>query len=107
MKQIVTDINDPTKPIVFVNSVAEHYTFESYFGDLPADISTNWNINKLSKIDNCKIVPFVSEIVHNVYNVNTIFRLDLSSWMLFLYGSRSKDGVSVGVGENPPTKPRR
>ena len=63
---------------------------------MPADISSNWNVDKLSEIDNCKVVPFIGEIVHNVYNVNKKFRLDLSSWMLFFVGSRSKDGVGDG-----------
>ena len=37
MKQTVTDLNDLAEPTVFVNPVVEHYTFYSYFGDLPAD----------------------------------------------------------------------
>ena len=56
MKQIVTDLNDPAEPIVFVNLVVEHYTFDSYFGDLPANISPNRNVKKLSKIDNCYFI---------------------------------------------------
>ena len=96
MKQTVTDLNDLAEPTIVVNSVVEHYDFESYFSDLPADISSNWNVDKLSKVDNCKVVPFIGEIVHNVYNVNTNFRLDLSSWMLFFVGSRSKYGVGDG-----------
>ena len=83
MKKIVTDLNDPVEPAAFVNSVVEHYTFESYFGDFPADISLNQNVDKLLEIGNCKVIPFVGDILHNVYNVNTIFRLYLSSWTIF------------------------
>ena len=96
MKQIDTDLYDSADPVVFVNSVVEYYTFDSYFGDLPIDISPNQNVNKLSEIDNCKVIPFVGEIVNNVYNVNTNFRLDLNSWTLFFYASMSKYGVDVG-----------
>ena len=96
MKKTVTDLNDLVEPTIFVNLVVEHYTFDSYFGDLPADISLNQNVNKFLEIDNYKVVPFVGEIVHNVYNVNKKFRLDLSSWILFFVGSRSKDGVGDG-----------
>ena len=83
MKQTVIDLNDLAEPTIFVNSVVEHYTFDSYFGDLPPDISMNWNVDKLSEIGNCKVIPFVGDILHNVYNVNTNFRLYLSSWTLF------------------------
>ena len=95
MKHTVMDLNYLAEPTVFVNPVVEHYTFYSYFGDLPADISPNQNVDKLSEIDNCKVILFVGKIVHNMYNVNTSFRLDLSSWMLFFDGSRSKDGVGA------------
>ena len=83
MKHTITDLNDPIEPASFVNSVVEQYTFDSYFGDLPTDISVNQNVDKLSEIGNCKVIPFVGDILHNVYNVNTNFRLYLSSWTLF------------------------
>ena len=77
MKQTVTDFDDPDEPVVFVNTVIEHYTLDSYFGDLPADTSPNQNIEKLSEINNCKVIPFSGKIVHIVYHVYTNFRLDL------------------------------
>ena len=95
MKQIDTDLYDSADPVVFVNSIVEHYTFDSYFGDLPVDISPNQNVDKLSEIDNCKVILFVGKIVHNMYNVNTNFRLDLSAWILFFDGFGSKDGVGA------------
>ena len=66
----------------------------SYFCDLPADISLNQNVDKLLEIGNCKVIPFVGDILHNVYNVNTIFRLYLSSWTIFYMDP----GPSVGAG---------
>ena len=50
MKQTVMDLNDLVEPAVFVNSVIEHYTLDSYFGDMAIDTSLNHNIDKLSKI---------------------------------------------------------
>ena len=43
-----------------------------------------------------KFVPFFGTVVHNVYNVNTNFRIDPIAWSLLFDGSRSKDGVDVG-----------
>ena len=88
MKQIVIGINDPSEPVVFITTVIEHQTFEYYFGNFPSDSSPNENVDRLSEIDNYVVVPFTREILHNVYNVNTNFRLDFSSWTLFFDGSK-------------------
>ena len=48
------------------------------------------------EINNFIVLPVPGDIVHNVYNVNTNFRLDLSSWTLFFDGSKSKDDSGVG-----------
>ena len=50
----------------------------------------------MSEINNCTVAPFIGDMFHNVYNVNTNFRLDLPSWTLFFDGSKSKDGVGAG-----------
>ena len=96
MKQTVTDINDPSELEVCIKTTIEHYTFNSYFGNFFVDSSPNENVDRLSEIDNYKIVPFTGEIVHNDYIVNTNFRLDLSSWTLLFDRSKSKDGVDAG-----------
>ena len=44
MKWTVTNLNDPCEPIAFVNLVIEHYTLDSYFGDLPIDIVENTHL---------------------------------------------------------------
>ena len=95
MKQNVAYLNDPSEHAVFINTTIEHYTFDSYFCNFLADSSPNDNADRLSQIDNYTFVPFTGEIVHNVYNVNTNFRLDFSSWTLFFYGSKSKDGAGA------------
>ena len=66
MKQTVTNLNDPSDSAVFTNTTIEHYTLDSYFGDFPANPSPNQNIDRLSEINNCKVIPFYGEIVHNV-----------------------------------------
>ena len=35
MEQTVMDLNDPSEPMIFVNTAIEHYTLDSYFGDFP------------------------------------------------------------------------
>ena len=41
-------------------------------------------------------MPFSSTIVHNVYNVNTNFRIDPFVWTLFFDDCRSKEGACAG-----------
>ena len=62
MKQTVMDLNDPAEPTVFVNSVVEHYTPYYYFGGIPADTYPNQNVDKLSKINNCKVIPLLVKL---------------------------------------------
>ena len=54
------------------------------------------NVQKQSQITHLAFVPFSNTIVHNVYNVNTNFRIDPFIWTLFFDGSRSKDGAGAG-----------
>ena len=104
MKHTITDLNNTVEPAGFVNSVVEHYTFDSYFGDLPADISLNQNVEKLLEIGNCKVIPFVGDILHNVYNVNTNFRLYLSSWMIFFMDPSPSAGAGCMLIDPKGTK---
>ena len=85
MKQTVTDINDLSEPAIFFNSAIEHYNFDSFFENFPVDSSPVERVDNLSEINNCIVVPFTGETFHNVYNVHMHFRLDLSSWTLFLW----------------------
>ena len=70
--------------------------FDTFFGDLPTDSSLIENVQNQSQISHVTSVPFSGTIVHNVYNVNTNFRIDPISWALFFDGSRSKHGASTG-----------
>ena len=77
MKQTVTDLNDSSEPVVYFSSHIEHYTFDTFFGNLPGDSSPIENIQNQSRIINYTVVPFSSSIVHNVYNINLNFIVDL------------------------------
>ena len=39
MKQTVTDLDGSNESVSFFNNQIEHFTFDAFFGDLPADIS--------------------------------------------------------------------
>ena len=83
MKQTITDLNDPSGHVVFFSSTIEHYAFNSFFGSFPIDSSPTQDVDSFLEINNCKGVPLIGYIVHNVYNVNKNFRLYLSSWTFF------------------------
>ena len=96
MKQTMTDFDGSNESVSFFSNQIEHFTFDTFFGDLLADVSVVENVQKQSQITHLTFVPFSSTIVHNVYNVNTNFRIDPFIWTLFFNGSRSKDGVGAG-----------
>ena len=95
MKQTVIDLDSSNESVSFLDNQIEHFTFDTFFGDLPADVSPVEDVQKQSQITHLTSVPFSSTIVHNVYNVNTNFRIDPIVWTLFFDGSRSKDGASA------------
>ena len=95
MKQTVTDLNNSNESVSYFSAQIEHFTFNTFFGDLSADISPVENVQKQSQITYLTFVPFSSTIVHNVYNVNTNFRINPFVWMLYFDGSRSKDGAGA------------
>ena len=77
MKQTVTDLDGSNESVSFFNNKIEHFTFDTFFGDLPADVSPIENEQKHSQVTHLTFVSFSSTIVHKVYNVNTNFSLDL------------------------------
>ena len=96
MKQTATDLDGSNEAVSFFNNQIEHFTFDTFFGDLLADVSSVENVQKQSQITHLTSVPLSSTIVHNFYNVNTNFKIDPVVWTLFFYGSRSKDGAGAG-----------
>ena len=49
------------------------------------------------------LYPFSGTIVHNVYNVNSNFRIDPFIWTLFFDGFRSKYGAGTGCALIDPS----
>ena len=48
MKQTVTNLDGSNKSVSFFNNQIEHFTFDTFFGDLPADVSLIENEHKYS-----------------------------------------------------------
>ena len=46
MKQKVTDIEGSNESVSYFSVQIEHFTFNTFFGDLPADISPSQNVQK-------------------------------------------------------------
>ena len=80
MKQMVTYIDGSNESVSYFSAQIEHFTFDTFFRDLPADISPVENVQKESQIAHFTSVPFPSTIVHNVYNVNSNFRIDVGCY---------------------------
>ncbi len=75
MKQTVTDLNDSSELAGYLTSRTEQFTFDTFFGEFPDDASPEESIGNESHITQVTFVPFSSEIVHNVYNVNIYISL--------------------------------
>ena len=97
MKQTVIDLDGSNEYVSFFNNQIEYFTFDTFFGDLPADVSSAENEQKHSQITHLTYVPFSSTIVHNVYNVNTNFRIDPIVLTLFFMapGQRKEQAQDV------------
>jgi hypothetical protein len=48
MKHTVTDLNDPNELVMFSNSILGNLYFETFFGELEAEISPDMNSNEQS-----------------------------------------------------------
>ena len=94
-------MNDSSDPIAYFSSHIEHYTFYTLFTNFLGDSSPVENVQNQYGIINYMDVPFSGSIVHNVYNVNTNFRVDLDSWTLFFDVSKSKGASASCVLIDP------
>ena len=50
MKHMVTNLNDPNEPVMFSNSILGNFSFDTFFGELEAEISPYANSNEQSKL---------------------------------------------------------
>ena len=111
MKHTVTDLNDPNEPIMFSNSILGNFCFETFFGELEAEISPYADSNEQSKIlhttniiePNCNIVEDCTKLYTNnckdLVSSPCNFSLELidpNIWTLYFDGSRNKEGAGVG-----------
>jgi ribonuclease HI len=97
MKHIVTDLNDVNELIMFSNFILCNLCFDTFFGELDAELSpfansdTQYELLHCAHIanPNCTLVDisstnFCTEVTH--YNL----------WTLYFYGPENKDGEGVG-----------
>ena len=87
----MTYIDSSNESIYYFSAHIQHFTFTTLFGDILADISLVNNVQKQSQITHVTSIPFFGTIVHNLYNVNSNFRIEPFIWTLLFDGSRSKD----------------
>ena len=50
MKHTVTDLNDTNELVMFFNSILGNFFFDTFFGELEAELSPFMNLEKLSEL---------------------------------------------------------
>ena len=111
MKHMVTNLNDPNKPVMFSNSILGNLCFETFFGELETEISPYTNSNEKSELlHTAQIIDPYCKIVEDCTNLDTNnckylvsssshFYLELTDqniWTLYFDGSRNKEGTGFG-----------
>ena len=72
MKHTVTDLNDPNEPVMFSNSTLGNFYFDTFFGELEAEISLYMNSNEQSELlHTTQIVEPHCNILENYTKVDT------------------------------------
>ena len=93
MKQMVTKLEAPNQPIMFINSILGNYFFDTFFGDFPAGESSVPDSVILELIlYNHKPTPRDEEKVSTTPEMGE--KEDF--WTLYFDGSKTKEGVRVG-----------
>ena len=73
MKHMVTNFNDPNEPAMFSNSILGSFYFDTFFGDLEAEISPYANSNEKFELlrttqivePHCNIVKYCTKVDTN------------------------------------------
>ena len=111
MKHTVTGLNDTNELVMFSNSILGNLCFDTFFGELEAELSPLENSYKQSEllhttqivephytiVDNCTKVD--SNTCTDIVSSSTHFYVELIGphiWTLYFDGSRNKEGSSVG-----------
>ena len=104
MKHTVTELHDPSEPVLFSDSIMENYMFEHGFGNFKSKNSVFSDNKQQSKILNVTTILHDSsfkEIVNNVDSHNYVNIIESkvvansSTWTLYFDGSKSKEGAGV------------
>ena len=105
LKHTVTELHDPSEPILFSDSIMGNYMYELEFHNFKSENSVFSDNKQQSKILDVTTISHESsfkEIVnyvhsHNIVNIIKIkVVVNSSTWTLYFDGSKSKEGVGAG-----------
>lgn len=101
MKHVVTELEAPNEPIMFINTILGNYCFDTFFRDFPAEESPVPE-NVVSKLMFCdhQLAPRDDEKASMVSQNQK--KEDF--WTLYFDGSKTKEGVGVGCVLTDPKK---
>ena len=105
MKHTVTELHDPSEPVLFSDCIMGNYMYELGFGNFKAEHSTFSENKQQSEIRNVtSISPDSSfkETINDVNNLNIVNIIESkvvvnsSTWTLYFDGAKSKEGAGAG-----------
>ena len=110
MKHTVTDLNDPNELVMLSNSILGNFCFDTFFGELEAELSPFMNSNEQSKLLHTTYIfepsfniveDYTKEVSNNCTDLvssSSNFSSELTNpiWALYFNGSRNKEGVGAG-----------
>ena len=105
MKHTVTELHDPSEPVLFSDCIMGNYMYELGFGNFKAENSALSENKQQSEICNVTSVSpncSLKETINDVDNVNIVNIIESkvivhsSIWTLYFDGAKSKEGAGVG-----------
>ena len=100
MKHIVTKLEAPNEPIMFINTILGNYCFDTFFGYFP--VKSLVLDNYVSELLFCTHKPTPRDDEQNINTLESDKKEDL--WTLYFDGSKTKEGVGVGCVMIDPKK---
>jgi hypothetical protein len=101
MKHMVTKLESPNEPIMFINTILENYYFDTFFGDLPAKespVSDNTILELLFYTHE----PYLSDERREISAPELGEKEEF--WTLHFDGSKTKEGARLGCVLIDPEK---
>ena len=113
MRHMVTDLNDPNDPVMFSRSILDNFLFETFFGELEAELSPLvdsykqselLHSNHISKL-NCTLVDHSNDasidsssctLLNSGFTNPCTKIANHNLWTLYFYVSKNTHGVDVG-----------